>query len=346
MLRAYDVHTPLLTSCDTLMGSLEAANVAEIDLTEPLRSNGISPELLVSPKGFLSFHQAVNFLNEVANNWDCPHFGFLVGKHQPPLQFGPMAQLSKLSANVLNAIEIGSQYSLLNSEVSLWELKRENGYAMLVRHNRVSYKGSLVQFHTLAVTLVFKALKSLIGDNWKASTISFTHAQPKSKKLFEQFFGSPVSFNQDFNGVVFPEEHLQFEIKTADKELLAIIKSHLDSVGSRRHQLDEDIVTKVHHHIIKNIGTNLCNLESIAQLLNHSPRMLQLELQKQSVTFRQMLIDVRQEVAEHYLRSSTIAFADLADILGYRNVSAFSRAFKNSSGTSPDQWKRLLFRDN
>ena len=346
MLRTYDVHNPLLTSCDTLMGSLEAAEEAGIDISEALKSNGIAPDLLVSPKGFLTFHQAVNFLNEVANNCDCPHFGFLVGKHQPALQFGSLAQLSKLSANLLSAIEIGNQYSLLNSEVSLWDLKQENGYAMLLRHSRVAYEGSLIQFHTLAVTLIFNALKNLIGGNWRASSIAFTHAQPKSRKLLDQYFGSPVDFNQDFNGVVFPEEHLQYEIKTADEELLAIVKSHLDSVSGGSHQLDADIATNVHHHIIRHLGTNLCNLESVARLLGHSPRMLQLELQKQNITFRQLLGDVRQEVAEHYLRSSTIVFSDLADILGYRNVSAFSRAFKKASGTSPEKWKRLLQEDN
>jgi AraC-like DNA-binding protein len=45
------------------------------------------------------------------------------------------------------------------------------------------------------------------------------------------------------------------------------------------------------------------------------------------------------EVAEQYLQSSAIPLAELAEILGYRNRSAFSRAFKNSRGESPERWK-------
>ena len=340
MLRAYDVHNPLLTSSETLLGSLEAAQEIGANLTGPLSSNGIPSELLVSPKGFLTFHQVVNFLNDVATGFSCPHFGFLVGRHQPALRFGPMAQLPRFSSTLGEAIENALQYSLLNSEVSLWELKREDGYASLVRHSRVSYEGSLVQLHTLTVTVVFKALKSLGGGNWRASSICFTHEEPEAGKLYSRYFGSPVEFNQDFNGVVFPEELLQIPIQSADNELLAIVKSYLDSL-STDYQLHDDVATKVHHHIKQSLGTNLCNLESIAVQLDQRPRTLQRELLKHGVTFRELLGEVRQDVAEHYLRSSSIPLVDLADILGYRNVSAFSRAFKNTCGTSPEHWKRV-----
>ena len=339
LLKAYDIHNPLLISSEALLGSLEAAKEAGIDITESLWSNGIPMELLIQPKGFIAFHQAVNFLNDIATKHDCPHFGFLVGKHQPPLRFGAMGQVAKLSANLHRAIENAIRYNLMYSEVSLWKLRRENGHAMLIRHNRVPYDHSLVQLHDLAVTLTFKALKMLGGGKWRASSISLIRTQPEAASLYEQYFGSPVDFNQGFNSVIFPEKYLQLKISTADEELLTIVKSSLDSVNEGRYQMGDDIATKVYHHIRQSLGTNRCNLESISQLLGNSPRILQRELQIKGVTFRELLKNVRREVAEHYLRNSSIPLVDLAEILGYRNVSAFSRAFKNDHGMSPEQWK-------
>ena len=338
-LRTYDIHNPLLTSSETLLGCLEAAQEIGVDLTNALSTHGIQAESLVSPKGFLAFHQVANFLNHVASEFNYPDFGFLVGKHQPALQFGPMAQLPKLSSNLNEAIQNALQYSLSNSEVSLWELKPEDGFASLVRHNRVSYDGHLTQLHTLAVTVTFNAMRSIAGKHWQASTVNFTHDAPEDVNPYIRYFGCSVNFNQDFNGIVFPESLLQIPLQTSDPELLAIVKRYLDSVNIG-YQLHDDMATKVQHHIKRNLGANLCNLESIAQQLDQQPRTLQRELRKHGVTFRELLAEVRQDVAEHYLRSSGIHLADLADILGYRNVSAFSRAFKNACGMSPEHWKR------
>ena len=67
--------------------------------------------------------------------------------------------------------------------------------------------------------------------------------------------------------------------------------------------------------------------------------MPQRALSKHDATFKLLLSKVRMEVAEQYLQSSAIPLAELTGILGYSNRSAFSRAFKNSHGESPEQWK-------
>lgn len=339
MQRVYDPNNPLLITSEILLGCREAAAEQGIDLTSSLASCGIAASLLESPKGLLPFHKVVNFLEDVAAQFDCPQFGFLVGKHRPPLRFGSPAQASKLCSDLNAAINNGLRYSLLNSEESLWQLKCNEGYAFLTRHSRVSYEGSLVQLHTLAVTLVFKALFTLSGGRLQPSFISFAHAKPVASKLYSRFFEFPVHFDQDFDGIVFPEHNLQLPIKTADPELLEIVQSHLESVNSG-YALNDDIPTKVYHHIRKNLGTTICNIESIAQLLGQHPRTLQNVLKNAGVSFRQLLLDVRQEVAEHYLCSSNISLTDLSDILGYRNVSAFSRAFRKNCGVSPAQWRQ------
>lgn len=338
MQKYYDHHNPLLLNSEILLGSLEAAAELDVDLTEPLSHCDIDPGLLESPTGFLAFHKVVYFLEDVAKRYNCPHFGFLVGKHQPPLRFGATAQISKLAPNLQSAIDNGIHYSLLNSEESLWQIKCEAGYAYVTRHNRIAFEDSLVQLHTLAVTLVFKALMTLSDGRLKASYISFAHAKPKTHKLYEKFFNVPIHFDSECDGIVFPEGYLQLAVKTADSELFSIVKSYLDSVNTG-YTPNDDIPTKTSYYIKKNIGTAACSIEGISQLLNQHPRTLQRQLKDSGVTFRQLLLDARQEVAEHYLRSSSLSLSALADILGYRNVSAFSRAFKSNSGVSPAQWR-------
>ena len=338
MQRAYDLNNPLLAAAETLLGCQEAAREIGIDLSDSLRVSGISPTLLASPKGYLPYHQLSNFLSEVAERCDCPEFGFLVAKHQPPLRFGPAGQLPKLCATINQAIEVSIQYHLMTSEVAIWTLEREGAYATLKRRERVTYDGDSLQLHLLAVTAVFKSLRALGDRDWRTTSISFMHSRPKAGNRMERYFGCPVYYNCAFNGITFPAVGLEIPIASADESLLAVVLNHLDS-KKPDYRLDDNLATKTLHHIKQNLGTSQCNLESIAQLLDQKPRTLQRELQKHGVTFKSLLAGVRQDFARHYLRSSDISLVDLAEILGYRNVSAFSRAFKNKSGKSPNHWR-------
>ncbi|MBN7796783.1 AraC family transcriptional regulator [Parahaliea mediterranea] len=337
----YQANNPLLVNAEILLGSLEAAAELGLDLTPSLDKCGIHREQLKSPKGQMAFHKVVTFLEDVASRCNCPAFGFFVGKHQPPLRFGPPSQLSKLSPDLGSAIENGRRYSLMNSQESLWELHCNDGYAFLKRHNRVAYEGALVQLHTLAITLVRNAMVSLTAGQLHLSYVTFSHQRPDVGGLYERYFNAPIYFDHDFDGLVFPDSYLRQPLPTADAELYALVKGYLDSV-QEDYSIHADMPTRVSQHIRRCLGTSVCNLEGVAQLLDQHPRAIQRELGAAGTTFRQQLLDVRQEVAERYLRSSGIALADLADMLGYRNVSAFSRAFKNYRGVSPATWRGAI----
>lgn len=341
MLLSYNRNNPLLVNSEQLLGAYEAADYLGIDLSESLAKFNINASLLVAPTGFLAFHQVADFLEDVATRFDCPQFGFLAGKYQPPLRFGPMSQVLKLCPDVETAINQALKYSMLNSEVSNWQLENEGGYTFLRRQSRVSYSGPLIQAHTMAVTVVFKALKAIIGEGRKITSVSFRHAAPGVSKQYSHFFGCAVDFEQEFDGFVFPEQLLSLPLPDANSELLEIVKSYLDSLNTSV-DVEGSLVDRIRRYVKKSLGSNGCNLESAAQHLGLKPRSLQRELVKQGTSFRQILLNIRQEVAEHYLRNSSIALADLAGILGYRNVSAFSRAFKGNCGQSPEYWRREI----
>lgn len=336
--RIYDPNNPVLINSGILLGSREAATELGLDLSEAQRKFGISDELLENPKGLMAFHRAAGFLEHVATAGQCPQFGLVVGKYQPPLRFAPIAQVIKFSPTLGVAIENGLKYSQHYSQESLWHLQCSDGYALFKRLSRISYRDPLVQFLTLSVTLNYNGFINLCGNKLAISYISFRHAPIQNSDLLERYFNAPVLFNQDFDGVVFPEHYLQSPLASADADTLAVMTHYLDSMQDTL-LVDGDILTKVRHHIQQNLGAPMCNLEAIAQLIGIHPRNLQRVLKQSGFSFRQLLLDARQEVAEYYLRSSTIGLSELADILGYQNVSAFSRAFKRHCGLAPAVWR-------
>jgi AraC-like DNA-binding protein len=330
---------PRMVRSSILLGCREAAQELGIDLGSTLREYRINPGLLVLPEGFLTHYQVVHFLQTVAERFNCEHFGFLVGKYQTPLQFGPVAQVLKLSPTLQAAIENALCYAEFYTEGTKHALVIEDGYVSFRRWDATPYGISAVQLHTLGTSQIFKIFKTLCGSDWQATSISFAHSAPQEKQLYSRYFGCPVFFEQEFDGVVFPESDLSRPIATADADLLSIVRAHLDTLRLEQVQ-GGDIVSWVRNYIRREIGSNLCNLGSCAQFFNLHPRALQRDLAKHNCTFKQLLLEIRMELAEQYLRSSDIALSDLTELLGYQNLSAFSRAFKNTYGLSPDLWRK------
>ena len=45
-------------------------------------------------------------------------------------------------------------------------------------------------------------------------------------------------------------------------------------------------------------------------------------------------------MAQEHLRDSSMPLTNLAILLGYTDVSSFSRAFKQQAGQSPSEWRK------
>ena len=335
---SYDKTNPPMVSAELLLGSLEAARELGVDLGETLAASEISPQLLQTGDGFVPLHKVVTFLNDGARRFDCEHFGFLIGKHQPPARFAMVGQLIRFSATLEQAIEDAIRFSLLNSEYTVWTLEREEGFAILVRRTRVSYDAPMMQLQTLAVVLVYKAIVAICGRKVPLREVTFTHKSPRRPDRLEAFFGAPVRFNQGFTGLVLTSAELRSPIPTHDANVHRLLKAHLESLASGLAK-DEDLVARMRHHIKETIGSRHCNLEGLCRRSGIHPRALQRALRAQRLTFRQLLLDVRQELAEDYFRNSSLSVLELSELLGYSNASAFSRAFKQRTGLSPQHWK-------
>jgi AraC-like DNA-binding protein len=69
-----------------------------------------------------------------------------------------------------------------------------------------------------------------------------------------------------------------------------------------------------------------------------SERSLQVHLAEEQCSFRELLEKVRREIATFHLRRADIPLTQLAQLLGYSELSAFSRSFRGWYGVSPRQW--------
>jgi len=76
-----------------------------------------------------------------------------------------------------------------------------------------------------------------------------------------------------------------------------------------------------------------------AKKLNMSRHTLYRNLKKEGVSFQSLAEEVRQAKAKHYLQENNISISEVAYLLRFSELSAFSRAFKRWTGESPAQFR-------
>src|ERR1700691_1013238 len=75
-----------------------------------------------------------------------------------------------------------------------------------------------------------------------------------------------------------------------------------------------------------------------------SDRTLQRRIIDDGATFRQLLLEARQELAHEYLNRPEMDVTEVAFLLGYEDSNSFYRAFRTWEGTTPSQLRAALRR--
>ena len=82
-------------------------------------------------------------------------------------------------------------------------------------------------------------------------------------------------------------------------------------------------------------------LQKLCELFSLSSRTLQHRLNLEGTSFRKILSDVQASIALTLLSQQHLEVSSVSDLLGFSEVSAFSRAFKKWHGQPPSSYLQL-----
>jgi AraC-like DNA-binding protein len=88
------------------------------------------------------------------------------------------------------------------------------------------------------------------------------------------------------------------------------------------------------------IVTNYSSADQVAELFSMHRSTLNRQLGKLGTSFRALVDEVRFEVARQLLEDTRMEIVHIASLLGYSNASAFTRAFRRWSSTTPAEWRK------
>ena len=156
--------------------------------------------------------------------------------------------------------------------------------------------------------------------------------------VFKAYFQCPVVFDAPADVVVLKSVDLNRPFRGHNPELLNLLTPVLATTLQELQALGS-IVEQVKRVLKRSLASGRPELAKVARDLNMSDRTLQRRITEDGTTFRVLLTEARRELACQLLAAADSSLEESAYMLGYQDVNAFHRAFKEWEGVSPGAWR-------
>ncbi|MEM9245939.1 MAG: AraC family transcriptional regulator [Cyanobacteria bacterium P01_F01_bin.153] len=317
---------------------LQIARIFNIDTAEVLRRAGVKQRALLNPLGRISLDQDNAIWRSLVEVSGDPAIGLKIGPRFLLPGFGIVAYTMMNVDTMLDGLQRFCKYQRLLENAYRFEVVcDESGLAYSIYcegewqpERRYSLDFAMAANHQLMAKLGIRSRD--------IQELQFQHEAPDDLTPYREIFGDVnLKFGCDKTCTLLMAYTAKTPIIGANPEMLPMFDRQADAQLA---QYDQDNFSDhVRKAIVRSLKGNSPTLETIAQDLHISARSLQLKLKQEDTSYQAVLDEVRKEMAIDYLRNSALTKSEIAYLLGFAEVSAFSRRFKRWTGRSPSAFQ-------
>ncbi|WP_237567934.1 AraC family transcriptional regulator [Microbulbifer hydrolyticus] len=326
------VRASALTGYKTLLGSFG------VDVEALLQRLSLPADYLDRPDLMIPMETKVELLELGAQLSGCPQFGLRLAQQQNISALGTVGLLLQQCPTLRDAMDtITSSIGQTAQGLKVWLEERDRIAYLCSQYDFDGPSAHSRQHSDNLVASGFNMIRFLLAEPVSLHAVYLCGEAPSTASglaPYRELFQCPVHFGQDFNGVAFPADLLQRPVAGANPAMRGLIDNFL-----KKKQLD-DFQEQLLWTITNLLPRGAVTLEKVADSVDMAPRTLQLRLSRQGTSFQQLLDRTRIEQVCTYLLEGDLSLTEIAELVGYSQLSALTRAFKRIMGASPRAWLR------
>ena len=307
--------------------------------SEVLADAGFDLDLFDDPDNLISYEARNRLIRHCVARTGCRHFGLLLGQQGGLHSLGLVGLLVKYSPDVGTALRSLVRYLHLHVRGASAALNVDGDLATLTYSAHESRAKATDQVGDATVAVIFNILAFLCGPAWKPIEAQFAHRKPEDVGPFRSFFRAPLRFDADHYGVTFAAYWLDRSLPATDADLRRMLQRQIDSLEARH---GGEFPEQVRSVLRTALLTHRAKAEHVAALFSMHSRTLNRRLNAFGLGFRELVDEGRFEIARQMLEDSALEVIRIAQLLGYADASAFTRAFRRWSGTTPARWRQRV----
>jgi AraC-like DNA-binding protein len=305
-----------------------------IDPEPVFRAEGVDPETMFDSGARISMALYQRIDEKVAQLSRDPFFAFRGAEHFRPAHLGALGFAWLASCSLRTAFERMSRYARVIQENLMVELDEDDAF-FYVRIDARLQGGNEKIREDRQLSLSTKLCRVIYGDSFSPAKICFQQKSPVDTSYHYEFFRCPLEFEAAATTFV-------IHLKDVDKRLtgsndeLARLNEHI-VVKYLAHSAKNDVVNRVKAAIIDGLANGVVTEAFIAEGLHTTSRNLHRKLLKENTSFKQLLNEIRRDLALQYIQDRSKTLTEISFMLGFSEASSFSRAFKTWTGKPPSE---------
>ncbi|HKD23985.1 MAG TPA: AraC family transcriptional regulator [Rhizomicrobium sp.] len=320
----------VLVRAAALTNYAQVAQRTGLDPNRMLHSVGLDRRALANPDLRVAAEKVAALLEKSERDSHCLTFGLQMAESRRLSDFGALSLLLTHQRTMREVLTTTIEYlHVLNESLAL--TIEDSGELVIVREEIVTAR-ALRQATELAVGVLFRMFRTVLGPRWKPYSVNFVHAAPPDLSVHRRVFGTTPVFGAEFSGIVCEGRDLDRPNPSADPEMARYAKQFVEAMpgASRR-----SIVQEVKKAIYLLLPQGRATIEQVAAGLGVNVRALQRQLSAAGEVYSDLLDDVRQDLAERYLENDAHSITEIGAMLGFSHSSAFSRWYRSQFGVPP-----------
>jgi AraC-like DNA-binding protein len=309
-----------------------------------LRAAGMAEAVDGSERLLLNTEQLFAIWQAVRASSSNPSLGLDIGTEQRVERYDPVAMAALYARSFGDALARLARYKRLTCPEEI-TVTRGGGGGGERDHVYVRFGFPLATaaepaiFVDLCFAWIMTIARRGLGEPLSPRRVELMQdVHPADPGMHERYFGCPVKYGATHNTMIFDVADLDRPFVTHNPELLRLLTPHLDA--ELTHYVDARTTSDQVKAALKRVlAGRRPAMTDVAKELGLSTRTLQRRLNDEGVSFQQLLLDARRELARHYLLQPSLELNETAYLLGYGDPNSFFRAFHEWEGTSPGVWR-------
>jgi AraC-like DNA-binding protein len=281
--------------------------------------------------GFVPGDVADRFLDSAAAALGDVAIGITLAERLPIGSLGMLDYALCMSANMGEALQRVQRFYAYATQRARMELTVDGARATLA-WTRVPGARQSRHWVEFAPAIVAQRMRQTLPVEPSFLDVAFSHSPPADDAEHRRHFGA-VRFDAAHDLLAFEASLLELPLQTASASFAGLLDARMKEITPA---VDVDpFLVKVRAAIVRRLDARETSLAAAAEELSSKSRTLQRALQARGTSHARLLDEARRTRAMRLLEEGQLSLSDVAIDLGFSEPSAFFRAFRRWTGTSP-----------
>ncbi len=321
-----------------MLAELIVEHAGDDGLEHVLDQRGIPKPLLDEPDAVVPMRDIIGLYRDAAIVLGHRSFGLHSAKGLDMAEYGAMGEFVMSAPTLLAALKRFQKTLPCYESGSHLYLKLAGDELSVGYENDFQDMPGFRQAGDMTLRLIEGVIRGYLGDDWAPKRLETNYALGPSRQDYEDAFCAPILSGEDRIALVL--DRGQLDNPAPPPRPMRSDEVASTEVRRMAKDLPTDLLGAVSSAVDRQVVGGDTSLGCVANSLSLSARTLQRRLAERGFVYRDLVLERRMQRARQMLQDSALKIDTIAETVGYSATSHFTRAFGNSHGTSPSEYRR------